>query len=695
MSIRRKPRNRFWQLGVLATGLASLAVGQTTAPASNVDLPRYPAISPDGRTISFTLHGDIFTAPVTGGLATRLTTSPADDLLSAFSPDGKRLAFMSTRSGAGNLFTVALDGSGLQQVTFTDRPLILNQWSKDNAGHEQLLATGMLDATPFSTAQLWEISPAGGDPNRITPATGTAPCASPDGRRVLLTRGDSPWTRRGYRGSQNRDVWLYDRAAKTFKQLTTIDGNDGKARWADDQTVLFISDRADNTYNLFSMKADAPESSAVQLTHFKGPGVFDFDVSPATGTVVFSCWNKLYSLSLAANAAPQEIVLHVNQEDGDRQRVQSVANTVSESALSPDGKTLAIVSYGEVYVRGVDAKSSTRHVTANLNGRKRDIAWSADGQRLLFVGDESGQEQIYEASVKLTRSDLRKRVTEASTRPAGEEQTPASSAVTTQPATEPAVLPPKTPEDDVEQAARRPAPTSATPTSPGGTSAAPPSGEPSRWAEAISFTIKRAVATKQATRSPTPSPDGLTLAYVRNGDLSGNELVLRTENTGRERVLVKSPDDIDFRWSPDSRYIAYATEDRNNNADIFLIPADGSEKAVNLTRHPNADVSRASQPTGKFSRSSPTAPARVMKWRCIRSISTRISKPSPRRNWTPTSETPPLRGASESPRHGPHLQGRPRHRGRQASPARDGRPQRSRCLTSVKTSKTRTSASAG
>ena len=610
MNVRTLPR----RVAVALLGLSSLAVAADNV-VTNVSLPRYPAVSPDGKTISFSWHGDLFTAPVAGGLAERLTTNAFDELYSAFSPDGNRIAFTSARNGPANLFTANLDGTDIKQVSFVDRPMSLSQWGRDADGREKLFVTGGLDVEPFAVAQHWEFSPDGGEPNRITIAEGSTPCASPDGKKLLLARGVAPWTRRGYHGSQNRDVWLYDRVAKTFKQLTHYDGNDGKAKWLNDHRIVFVSDRENNTNNLFMMDADGDEKKAVALTHFKDAGVEDFDVSPKTASVVCSRWNRLYRLeytddTVAAGldpARPVEIPLRASEEEADRTRFQLTANSVSESALSPDGKTMASIAYGELYVRGVDAKTPTHRVTPTLGGRKRDVAWSADGQRLLFVCDESGREEIYEATVKLTRTDVRRRAGETTTRSSAGADDEIGAA--TQPATQPGVMPPRTPEpqDDADQRRVIRVPTPGAPGAAGDASAAPATpppatGELSRWGDALAFNVRKlfpAVRAVRADRAPTPSPDGKTLAFERAAAESGYEIVLHDEATGRDTVLVRNADSFTFRWSPDSRYVAYATEDRNNNSDIFIVPADGSEKSVNITRHPNADTSPRFSADGK------------------------------------------------------------------------------------------------
>lgn len=90
-------------------------------------------MSPDGKTIIFDMLGDLYVLDRTGGKARRLTSGMAFDTQPVFSPDGSKVAFVSDRTGAENIWIMAVDGTDAQQVTFqeTDRALFSPEWSAD------------------------------------------------------------------------------------------------------------------------------------------------------------------------------------------------------------------------------------------------------------------------------------------------------------------------------------------------------------------------------------------------------------------------------------------------------------------------------------------------------------------------------------------------------------------------------------
>src|ERR1700716_836060 len=90
-----------------------------------------PGISPDGATVAFVSGGDIWEVPAAGGDARLLVSHPATESRPLFSPDGKRLAFTSTRTGGGDVYVLTIADGNVRRLTFDDVNELVTAWSPD------------------------------------------------------------------------------------------------------------------------------------------------------------------------------------------------------------------------------------------------------------------------------------------------------------------------------------------------------------------------------------------------------------------------------------------------------------------------------------------------------------------------------------------------------------------------------------
>ena len=96
-------------------------------------------------------------------------------------------------------------------------------------------------------------------------------------------------------------------------------------------------------------------------------------------------------------------------------------------------------------------------------------------------------------------------------------------------------------------------------------------------------------------RFPQISPNGQKLAFV----LGDGDLAIQNLDGSESRVLHTGWSPPSFEWSPDSRWIAFSTQDNNFNLDIWLVPVDGTRAPFNLTANPRPDRSPSWSPDGK------------------------------------------------------------------------------------------------
>ncbi len=608
--------------------------------------PEFPSLSPDGKTMVFCWAGDLWLSPVSGRSAVRITTHPADERKSAWSPDGKWLAFESDRDGARNIYVMPLTKVGesfspgvIRRLTASDRSQAMTGFSNDGKAvlfasyHEPgIYRQPMMYKVPFDPGMDSSAAPSGvigGPVTALAPAHGSSPRYLGDSKTLLFQRGSCPLERPKYRGSGNFTIWSMNPKGE-YAQISLGEGNNFDAQPAADNTIVFVSSR-NGQNNLYRMpNAGESQGAAKALTSYApsgeevtiGHGVRDLTVSRDGKTAVFAVWDTLYALDLTQTEAKPRAIALTGGGDGAALDLQRVAGDkeITEAALSPDGKSLAVIARGEVFVRPTTEGYPTRRVT-NSAGRERDLVWSPDGRVLYFSSDDPalteqgesaesagdvlisnlGKYAIYAASVSLSREDLVPKK-EAKAEPEKKDEVKKDD-----PAAEPkadADAPKKgdAPKDEPkgDDAKKDEAGTESSKPKP--KDKKPDFGK--RWQEALRFSVERVAGGPTDARTPVPSPDGKTLVFTRGlGDL-----ILLNLETGAERELARSWDTADAVWAPDSKHLIYAVQDLDFNSDIWIANVGGAEsfsgtfkaeEPVNITRHPDNDSSPRISADGK------------------------------------------------------------------------------------------------
>src|SRR5262249_47097944 len=177
----------------------ALSVARPTRPAharGRVQLGNNPALSPDGSLLAFDWNGDVWVVPTKGGTARQLTQNPARDTEPRFSPDGKEIAFVSTRDGSPQVYVIPVEGGTPRQLTFHTAGFSLMESLPDG---QTLLVSGSRDHSWTHPQRFFKV----GHDQRLAEVAlfddyGNNGTVSPDGQRILFTRETEPWWRKGY-----------------------------------------------------------------------------------------------------------------------------------------------------------------------------------------------------------------------------------------------------------------------------------------------------------------------------------------------------------------------------------------------------------------------------------------------------------------------------------------------------------------
>lgn len=366
------------------------------AHAGEVRFARYPALSPDGQRLAFAWRGDLWIAPAAGGRAQRLTVHPAVDSRPVWI-DGERLLFCRRHGYGSDIYRVVVDGGAPVRLTWHE--------SSDSLGD---VAAGRVVFASFRQRdlrrrRLFTMSLSGGAPEAIGRFGGHSPALSADGKTLVFSRGLTAHWRKGYRGPANHDLWL--RAADgSFRQLTRHASDDDTPRFGHDGAIYFRSQRSGRG----ELWRIAPGGGAPTQISGRGHGPTPADqpnrglrrpsVARAAPWAVAERWDRLVRIDLRTGAERAiELSAPGDQRQDRLQRLHLVNKGASELAISPDGKGLALVIEGDVFVRELAASHGRLRALTRGGARERELSWRGN-HTLAYTSDETGEQQVHQVS---------------------------------------------------------------------------------------------------------------------------------------------------------------------------------------------------------------------------------------------------------------------------------------------------------
>src|SRR4051794_516532 len=236
----------------MRTFLAFLCAA-TAVSAAEPGYYRQPAVH--GDTVVFVAEGDLWSVPVAGGRATRLTTHPAAEERPAVSPDGTTLAFAARYEGSTDVYSMPLSGGRPRRLTFDGGRVSHVGWTPDG---KVLVGTDVHSGLPAQQLVALDLSSPDGAVGRavIPPAQAADACSPPDARTPSSPRlaFQGSHTRR-YKGGTAQQLWSFGTSDPEAKPITADYPGTSKAPMVWDGRVYFASDR-DGTMNLWSIKPD-------------------------------------------------------------------------------------------------------------------------------------------------------------------------------------------------------------------------------------------------------------------------------------------------------------------------------------------------------------------------------------------------------------------------------------------------------
>ena len=378
----------------MALGLAAISA-QAITPLWLRDVQ----VSPDGTAIAFGYKGDIYTVSTQGGTAKQLTTQSSFEGNPVWSPDGKQIAFASDRDGNFDIYVMPAEGGVAKKLTKNSASELPSTFTPD--GKFVVFSANIQDPAQsalFPSAamtELYKVPVAGGRTQQIIATPAEQVCYMPDGKSFLYQdrKGVEDEWRKHHTSSVTRDIWLYDGKSGKHTNLTNIGGEDRDPSLSPDgKTVFFLSERKGGTMNVYSMDVNAPQNIQ-SVTSFKTHPVRFLSVAN-NGLLCYAYDGEIYTQ--AQGGKPSKVKIDITRDDSEQVADLKVAGARS-ATVSPDGKQIAFIYRGEVFVTSTDY-ATTKQIT-NTPAAEQGLSFSPDNRSLAYSTERNGNWELVIATI--------------------------------------------------------------------------------------------------------------------------------------------------------------------------------------------------------------------------------------------------------------------------------------------------------
>ncbi|HEX7502458.1 MAG TPA: S41 family peptidase [Acidobacteriota bacterium] len=382
--------------------LLACFLGASPLPAQDRPLwLRYPAIAPDGQTILFCCKSHIYRVPVSGGVAVPLTIGNSYDYSPVWSHDGKFIAFASDRYGNFDVFVMPAAGGEARRLTCHSAGEIPSSFSADDqrvlftATRQDLVTNVQFPMGEFP--ELYSVPVKGGEAALVLTQPAISATVNPAGDKIIYhdQKGyESDW-RKHHTSAVTRDIWVYDLKTKKNTKLTSFSGEDRNPVFAGNGDDFYYLSEQGGSFNVYKSSLSRPTQPTAVTSFAKNP--VRFLTRSAAGVLCFGYDGEIYTMAAGA-VAPRRVEVRVAEDAGQTlQQTVPVLGGITEMRLSPNGKEIAYVFRGEIFVGSADG-GVTKRIT-NTPWQERSVSFSPDGRSLVYAAEKDNNWNIGMTSI--------------------------------------------------------------------------------------------------------------------------------------------------------------------------------------------------------------------------------------------------------------------------------------------------------
>ena len=342
-----------------------------------------PTLTPNGETIIFSYESDLWSVSSNGGDAKRITAMDGVESHPSVSPNGKWLAFSSNQYGNNDVYVMPLHGGKVTQLTFHQAGDQVNSWNWDSK-------TINFNSGRHNRMTNYTVSIKGGTPKRTFKHYFNTVHNVVEHPKTKDIYFNESWEsaffahRKRYKGDYNPDIKSYNVKSKKFTKHTTYRGKDFGATIDKTGKVYFQSDAYKGEYNLYVLK----NGSKKRLTNFTTSIMWP-QVSANGKKVVFRKDYQLYVYDVA-NKSSKKLKININNNSTiTKEQSYTVKGNITNFDISPDGKKMAFISRGKLFISDVKGKF-VKEIATNQFEAVQEVKWLKNNRDLLFSRSVNG-----------------------------------------------------------------------------------------------------------------------------------------------------------------------------------------------------------------------------------------------------------------------------------------------------------------
>ncbi|MBR1588969.1 MAG: PD40 domain-containing protein [Kiritimatiellae bacterium] len=371
---------------------------------SEIYLGACPSVGADGKKFVFEWNDSIWIAPTAGGTAERLTPEESLESWPALSPDGTRVAYLSSRDGGNKIFVMDLATMQVSQVSRHSEPTALSAWAPDG---KSLVGAALRDHSATPTG--WRIAlflPDGREVFPFSHVRSRDAALSPDGRLLAFSRrGENIYRkRRSGKTPEDAEIWLYDMRTKEFRRPATASENAFFPRWRPDGKAFYYLGRRPGASVVGVREHVLADGADREVVSFGDDAAFQPSVSADGHTMVVRAGFDFWRLDpTVPEPKPARIALrpsgYQSTSSFGRRRYYTAAWNADgdgDVAFCSDGMEVALTVGGGLYAMDTKVRSP-RLVAERRLARVTKCAFAPDGSCLYYLVDRGDGSDICRA----------------------------------------------------------------------------------------------------------------------------------------------------------------------------------------------------------------------------------------------------------------------------------------------------------